>query len=247
MHDNLYAFVHTAAESFALGGPVYEFGFSPLDVPGFPSLRDCFPDAPYMGCQLFEEVVLAHPKNFACLPFADHSAQTIVCLDLFERLPHPLLAMREFTRVLKPGGAMVIGASAENLPATGDIGRLQPRFLREVLSGLEATLAGWQGDIDDPYAIYGIGFKRPTSAVALSRIPSFLTKIRRRLGATAFWPRRLAHMLAWWLGVRHPWLGRGCGEVEFLLDLPGTCRWPSSGVIPAPHHGKACQRQNSME
>lgn len=247
MHENLHAFVRTAAESFALRGPVYEFGFSPMDVPGFPSLRDCLPTAQYLACQLYEEVVLAHPNHFARLPFGDRSAQTIVCLDVFERLPQPARALQEFVRILRPGGALVVAASVDNLSVHGDFGRLQPRFLREVLAGLEVNLVGWQGTIDDPHSIYGVGFKAPTPDTALAGIQSFLVRISRQLGGERGWPWRLVEGVAWWLGVPPSRLWQGGGPVEFLVDLPGTCVRTHSGVPAAPHFGKACHRLDLME
>ena len=247
MHEKQHTFVRTAAESFALGGPVYEFGFAPMDLPGLPSLRDCFLNSPYVGCQLYEEVVLANPESFARLPFANESAQTIVCLDLFERLPQPSRALREFIRILQPGGALIVAASVENLPPHGGIGRLQPRFLREVLAGFEVTLVGWQGAIDDPHSIFGIGFKRPTPDAVLNRIQTFLDRVPRALGGVRGWPARLFDVVAWGLGIPHGRLWRDSGPVDFLVDLPGTCAWPHSGVPASPHSGKASQRLDLME
>jgi ubiquinone/menaquinone biosynthesis C-methylase UbiE len=45
------------------------------------------------------------------LPFEDASFDLIICLDLLVHLPDPQAAVRELSRVLKPGGAALIDAS----------------------------------------------------------------------------------------------------------------------------------------
>jgi len=246
MYENLHTFVRTAVDSFPWLGPVYEFGFAPLDMPGLSSMHDCFPDARYVNCQLYEEVVRAYPENFSRLPFADHSAGTVVCIDLFERLPQPVQMLNEVVRILKPGGTLLVAAAAANLPVDGDIACLQPQFLREILRGLEVTLVGWQGAIDDPSSIYGIAFKSPASEVALAGIQSFLSQISKRLGSRRMGPWRWADRIAWRLGIRHRWLGQGGGPVEFVVDLAGTCGWLHP-CVPSPHYAKANQRLDLME
>jgi len=46
----------------------------------------------------------------ACLPFADRSIDCLLCFDAFEHFPGPVDALREFRRVLKPGGVFFLSA-----------------------------------------------------------------------------------------------------------------------------------------
>jgi ubiquinone/menaquinone biosynthesis C-methylase UbiE len=65
-------------------------------------------------CDLYPEIfrlrgVEIHQGNLdAALPFADHSFAYVTCLEGLEHIENPQQAMREFARVLKPGGQLVV-------------------------------------------------------------------------------------------------------------------------------------------
>lgn len=44
------------------------------------------------------------------IPVADHSFDYIMCLEVLEHLPDPVKALTEFSRILKPGGSLVLTA-----------------------------------------------------------------------------------------------------------------------------------------
>lgn len=44
------------------------------------------------------------------MPFQNSSFDAILCSEVFEHIPNPLLALEEFSRVLKPGGKLIITA-----------------------------------------------------------------------------------------------------------------------------------------
>jgi SAM-dependent methyltransferase len=63
-------------------------------------------DFPLTGIALYA----SHPDIFADaarLPLSDASVDAVVCLEVLEHLGEPQLALAEFARVLKPGGAML--------------------------------------------------------------------------------------------------------------------------------------------
>lgn len=44
------------------------------------------------------------------IPVADASFDTVLCTEVFEHIPDPLSALREFHRILKPGGRLILTA-----------------------------------------------------------------------------------------------------------------------------------------
>jgi ubiquinone/menaquinone biosynthesis C-methylase UbiE len=49
-------------------------------------------------------------SDIASIPVADRSFDNIFCTEVFEHIPHPIEALKEFSRVLKPGGKLIITA-----------------------------------------------------------------------------------------------------------------------------------------
>lgn len=49
-------------------------------------------------------------SDITAIPAADESFDAVMCIEVFEHLPTPLLALREFARLLKPGGQLIITA-----------------------------------------------------------------------------------------------------------------------------------------
>jgi len=65
------------------------------------------------------------------LPFADGTFSAVLCTNAFHHYPHPDRAIREMTRVLLPGGRLVLGdACSDRWPA-----RMADSFLRRFEPG----------------------------------------------------------------------------------------------------------------
>ncbi|MBM4112727.1 MAG: methyltransferase domain-containing protein [Phycisphaerae bacterium] len=48
--------------------------------------------------------------DIASIPEADASFDAIMCVEVLEHVPHPELAIREFARLLRPGGRLIVTA-----------------------------------------------------------------------------------------------------------------------------------------
>lgn len=48
--------------------------------------------------------------DIAAIPEPDGSFDAILCVEVFEHIPHPVEALREFARLLRPGGRLILTA-----------------------------------------------------------------------------------------------------------------------------------------
>jgi ubiquinone/menaquinone biosynthesis C-methylase UbiE len=49
-------------------------------------------------------------SDISSIPVPDHSFDTILCTEVFEHIPYPDQAVKEFSRILKPGGKLITTA-----------------------------------------------------------------------------------------------------------------------------------------
>lgn len=65
-----------------------------------------------MGLQTgsWDQTRLDIVSDITSIPEPDRSFDAIMCIEVFEHLPNPLLAIKEFTRLLKRGGQLIITA-----------------------------------------------------------------------------------------------------------------------------------------
>jgi len=49
-------------------------------------------------------------SDITSVPESDDSFDAIMCIEVFEHLPEPILAIKEFSRLLKPGGHLILTA-----------------------------------------------------------------------------------------------------------------------------------------
>ena len=54
-------------------------------------------------------------SDIASIPVKDGSFDAIMCIEVFEHIPHPLEALKEFHRILKPGGFLILTSPFSSL------------------------------------------------------------------------------------------------------------------------------------
>jgi SAM-dependent methyltransferase len=232
MRDNVRAFVEIAAQTFDLGGPVYEFGSYQVEgQQGRGDLRPLFPGMRYTGCDMRPGPGVDRIEDLARLKLPDDTAQTIVCVETLEHVFEVRRAIDEMIRVLAPGGALLISTPLDfrvhDFPS--DYWRLTPSCLSRLLTPLAGTIVGWQGVEDYPHTVFGIGVKGPVdqrfvngAQLFVSRMDQWLDRARRQVS----WRRKLKQ---WTIGRL-----RSKGErrrerddfrAQFLVQMPHTPHW----------------------
>jgi len=54
-------------------------------------------------------------SDITAIPLPDHAVDAVLCTEVFEHIPDPVLAVREFNRLIKPGGYLIITAPFNSL------------------------------------------------------------------------------------------------------------------------------------
>jgi SAM-dependent methyltransferase len=232
MRDNVRAFVKRAAESFALDGPVYEFGSYLCEgQEQLADLRPLFPGRRYGGCDLRQGPGVDRVEDLAAISLPDGSARTVICVETLEHVFEARRAVEEMVRVLAPGGSLIVAAPLDfhihDHPS--DYWRLTPSCLARLLSPLDATVIGWQGSERFPHTVFGIGVKQPVPAAFARGAGKFVSAMEAWAGESARaerWQRRLKRWAAQWLASKSEHVRRrDYFQVRFVVDVPPGNDW----------------------
>jgi SAM-dependent methyltransferase len=235
MRDNVRAFVEIAAQTFELGGPVYEFGSYQVEgQQARGDLRPIFAGKRYIGCDMRPGPGVDRVEDLARLKLPDESAQTILCVETLEHVFEVRRAMDEMLRVLAPGGAIIISVPLDfrvhDFPS--DYWRLTPSCLSRLLAPLAGTIVGWQGVEDYPHTVFGIGIKAPVDS-------RFMSGTSRFVSLMDGWLENSRRQVSWRRKLKRSTIGllRSKGErrrerdyhrAQFLVQMPRTPHWKNA-------------------
>ena len=215
MHRQIGAFVASAADSFGLAGPVYQFGHGPTSSwPMETFSRNCFAADGFVGCELVGEATIGR------LPFPTGVARTVICPVTIDGAFHQGVAAVELQRILAPGGAMLVHGPLEVTAASGHW-RATPSSVDRLLKGMTPTVVGWQDSFSTGCGVFGIGFKQPAGKIAMDGVNRFLDDFPKRLASAVRvgWRRRLRQIVGCLTRGRLCRRSGDAGHVQFAVHL----------------------------
>ena len=153
--------------------PVYEFGAYRVpgqDTRGF--VRDCFPGKKFVASDARPGPGVDQVLDLHGIALADASVGTAVLLDTVEHVERPWEALAEISRVLKPGGVVVM-TSVMFFPIhfyPDDYWRFTESGFRTLLKPFDDVILASAGLKNLPHTVLGIGMKAPVSSEIKARL-----------------------------------------------------------------------------
>ncbi|MBN1589945.1 MAG: methyltransferase domain-containing protein [Pirellulales bacterium] len=220
MKDLTTRLIDCAADSFPMHGPVYEFGFSSAEAANARSSDNDAQDDDVVGSARIDRL-----EDLGQLPFPDAKARTVICENALQYVFEPPRAIAEMTRILAPGGLLVVvtstheratGANRYWTPSPGAMGRL--------LSGFSGTLVGWIGPDAMPHTVFGIACKSPLRAEFAQGVQPFLDRLDRRLATAAsrigVFQSLKRRLVEWTCTSGQPYPRQDDYRAQYALHLP---------------------------
>lgn len=155
-------FVRAVSETLPILEPIYEFGsFQVTGQEELANLRSFFQGMKYVGADLRDGPGVDVVLNVHNIDLPSESVGTILCLDTLEHVEYPRKAIDELSRILKPGGMLVISSSMDfpihDFPY--DFWRFTPDGFKSLLTPFSETFIESAGNKEFPHTVVGIGFK----------------------------------------------------------------------------------------
>ena len=162
MRSCVHHFVSICVKNFALPEPVGDFGALQVDGRDNIDMRPLFPGKRFIGFDFRGGAGVDVVADLERIGLADASLGTILCLDTLEHVEDPRAAVSELSRVLAPGGLLIM-TSVFEFPIHGypnDYWRFTPEGFRSLLKPFPSSFVGSYGLSEDvPRSVVGLGFK----------------------------------------------------------------------------------------
>lgn len=144
--------------------PIYEFGaYQVKGQERWADLRPFFPGKQYVGADIRRGTGVDVLLDLCALNLPDASVGTAICVDTLEHVRDPVQACKEITRILRPGGAVVL-TTCFNFPVHNcphDYWRFTPDAMRLLFPDLVSMEVTSDGDEAFPCGVYFKG-RKPT-------------------------------------------------------------------------------------
>jgi SAM-dependent methyltransferase len=240
MNAFTHGVVRATSETFELSGPVLEVGSYQV-VPGQGDLRPFFPERDYVGLDVRAGPGVDVVADVETLPYPDASFGTVVAMSAFEHVPRFWKGFEEASRVLRPGGALLVSCPfyfhLHDHPR--DYWRFSPDALTLLLETYPDKIVGWHGPRSRPAEVWAVAFRegRPPLTVECHR--RYQQALARHARMPLPWSR--------WLRLRLGALLFGRGHFAPYLDRD---RWQTrclSSPVAARQAARATQEARSRE
>jgi SAM-dependent methyltransferase len=167
MTDSLKTFIQYISghvKHYSELDPIVELGSLPAQNQiELANLRGFFKDKEYIGIDQYPGLNVDKIANIENLDdIKDESIGLVLCLETLEHCQHPIRAVSEIFRILKPKGIAIISTPMfAPVHMDEDYWRLTPEGMREiVLYGYEEKYVYYQGERHFPFNIIGVGSKK---------------------------------------------------------------------------------------
>ena len=164
MDRPLKEFVRIISKTLKTSEPIYEFGSRQMKGQEvFADLRSIFANKKYIGTDYIEGPGVDVVLDLHDLDLPAKSAGTIICMEVFEHVKEPWVAINELSRVIKDDGVLILSAPMNSRihGSPYDYWRFTPQGFEVLLesSGFHYTFIGYDGREAFPKNIVAIASK----------------------------------------------------------------------------------------